>query len=688
MNTIITSNSRLLRRALCTLLLGIAALWAMPRIAYAQLYVGQGPTPGEGGTVGEYNVTTGAPINGIFITGLSEPEGLALSGNNLFVAQEDNNTVGEYNATTGAAINASFITGVSIPAGLAVSGNNLFVASQSGTVAGTVAEYNATTGALINANFIIAGFSPGSTTNGPYALAVSGNNLFVANYESSTVGEYNATTGAAINTSFITGVGPILGLAVSGNNLYVANYANTNTVGEYNATTGAAINANFITGLNGPAGLAVSGNNLFVVNEGSGSVGEYNATTGAIVNASFITGLPGPIDLAVAATLPIANAGLNQTVQAGTLVTLDGSASSDPSGQLPLTYAWSFVSQPAGSTATLSNPAIVNPTFTPNALGNYVVQLVVTDAAGLTSTPATVTVSTTDAPPVANAGPNQMITAVGTLVHLNGSQSYDLAGLPITYQWSFMSKPAGSNAILTGPTIETPSFIADVAGDYSIQLVVTDSLGTASSPALVTISFNDVAPIANAGLSQSAVIGETVTLNGSGSTDTDGKPLTYKWSIVSAPSGSKATISNPTAEIASFVPDVAGTFVVQLIVNDGILNSLPATTEIMAVAQVTSLTQQIRNLQVVIANLPPSAFRNVVLKEALLIEFNAVLVSLQAKDNSVALLVLQDLILPEVNGCATKGAPGNDWINNCPDQSLVYTPLLNIIAEVKALRGG
>jgi hypothetical protein len=78
-------------------------------------------------------------------------------------------------------------------------------------------------------------------------------------------------------------------------------------------------------------------------------------------------------------------------------------------------------------------------------------------------------------PPVANAGPNQTITATGTLVNLDGTQSYDLAGLPITYQWSFLSKPAGSNAALTGPTTAKPSFTADVLGDYSIQLVVTDS---------------------------------------------------------------------------------------------------------------------------------------------------------------------------------------------------------------------
>jgi PKD domain len=634
--------------------------------------------------VGEYNAT-GTPNPNFSITKLAYPYGIADSGNTLFVSDFYFGTVGEYGAGTGNPIHPiqpGFIMGLPTlgPVGLALSGNNLFVANSHGTVS----KYDASKGTLIP-SFGVGGIITG--LNVPIGIALSGNDLFVANRGAGTVGKYDATTGMAIKAHFITGLNQPSGLAVSGNDLFVSNVG-SGTVGKYDATTGLP-NHNFttITGLSLPANLAVWGNTLFVSNEIHGTVGEYDATTGMAIKAHFITGLSVPVGLAVAGTLPIANVSPNQTVELRSLVTLDGSASSDPTGQLPLTYAWSFVSKPAGSAATLSNPAIVNPTFTPDELGNYVLQLVVTDAAGLSSVPATVTISTTDAPPVANAGRNQTITAVGTLVQLNGSASYDLAGLPITYQWSFVSKPAGSNATLTGPTTATPSFVADVAGDYTLQLVVTDSLGTASSPAQVTISFSDVAPVANAGASQSTVVGESVTLNGSKSTDTNGAPLTYQWSVVSAPSGSKATISNPTAEIASFVPDLPGTYVVQLIVNDGTLNSVPATTEIVAVSQQTLFTEQIRNLQGVIANLPPIAFRNVVLKEALIIELNAVVLSLEAKDYKVALLVLQDVILPEVNECATTGAPGNGWINNCPDQSMVYTHLLNIIAEVKALCG-
>src|SRR5690348_731553 len=114
--TIITSNWRLLRRAVCTLLLGITALWAMPRSARAQvLYVSQG---GDS-IVGEYDATSGAAINANLITGLNRPVGLALSGNNLLVVNFGGTTVGEYNATTGAAINANFITVLAGSYGLA-----------------------------------------------------------------------------------------------------------------------------------------------------------------------------------------------------------------------------------------------------------------------------------------------------------------------------------------------------------------------------------------------------------------------------------------------------------------------------------------------------------------------------------------------------------------------------------------
>ena len=79
---------------------------------------------------------------------------------------------------------------------------------------------------------------------------------------------------------------------------------------------------------------------------------------------------------------PVADAGLDQANPLGVEVQLDGSGSYDPDNNLPLSYHWGFVSMPEGSTATISDPTAVNPTFTPDLCGIYTLVLVVTDDNG------------------------------------------------------------------------------------------------------------------------------------------------------------------------------------------------------------------------------------------------------------------------------------------------------------------
>lgn len=68
----------------------------------------------------------------------------------------------------------------------------------------------------------------------------------------------------------------------------------------------------------------------------------------------------------------IANAGSDQSVITGSMVTLDGSQSIG----FGLTYSWSFISKPSGSSAILYGSNSINPTFKADASGTYVVQLV------------------------------------------------------------------------------------------------------------------------------------------------------------------------------------------------------------------------------------------------------------------------------------------------------------------------
>lgn len=298
-----------------------------------------------------------------------------------------------------------------------------------------------------------------------------------------------------------------------------------------------------------------------------------------VVNDGTANSAPDTVSVTPRNSAPIANAGPDRSGRVGETITLSGAASSDPDGDT-LSFAWSFLSRPAGSTATLQNAGAVNPSFTIDLPGNYLLQLIVNDG-NLSSTPATVTVSTTNAAPIANAGAPQT-RRVGDRVNLDGSASSDPDGNPLSYAWSFSARPAGSTATLQGANTVAPFFTIDAAGNYLVQLVVND--GTVNSaPATVSISTENSAPIADAGPDQAAQLNATITLDGSGSSDPDGDPLTYAWSFVSRPTGSSAVLNNPAAVRPSFDVDRPGTYVVQLIVNDGARNSAPDTATISTV---------------------------------------------------------------------------------------------------------
>src|SRR5262245_25324263 len=89
-----------------------------------------------------------------------------------------------------------------------------------------------------------------------------------------------------------------------------------------------------------------------------------------------------------------------------------------------------------------------------------------------------------------------------------------------------------------------------------------------SAAALLPVVGN-TPPMANAGPDQTVKVGQTVTLDGSGSTDEDGDPLSYQWSLVMRSTGSQATLSNPTLVHPTVIMDRAGAYTVQLTLNDG-----------------------------------------------------------------------------------------------------------------------
>ena len=165
---------------------------------------------------------------------------------------------------------------------------------------------------------------------------------------------------------------------------------------------------------------------------------------------------------------PIADAGDDQNASTGQPVTLDGSDSSDPDGDT-ITYAWSIVSAPPGSAATLNAPTSDMATLTPDRVGLYTIQLTVTDAVGSSSSD-TVDVTVLGGITLTPDPLNLQINSIGSM----------------TVTLSAPAAPGGQQVDLSknGSIVTIPSSVLVPAGAISVSFDVTT--GAASGSVLVT----------------------------------------------------------------------------------------------------------------------------------------------------------------------------------------------------------
>ena len=311
-------------------------------------------------------------------------------------------------------------------------------------------------------------------------------------------------------------------------------------------------------------------------------------------------------------------------------------------------------------------------------------ELIVKDSLGTASEPDTVVISTQDTTPVAHAGNDQSVHEVGTRVMLSGAQSYDTDGDDLAHQWSFISRPADSAAFLEGSDSVSPTFFADVPGDYVIQLMVTGSQIHSSSDT-VTASFGNIRPVANAGKSLAVKVGDIVPLAGDG-TDANGDALGYRWILTSHPDRSLSELADSSARITNFTLDRAGVYVAQLIVSDGELDSEPCAIQIQAFTTQTKTITALQGLETEIAELDGNAFKSGDMQLMLLNKLNAVIANVEAGKHADAANQLRNDILPKMGDAENAEGDSVAWIIDRSSQNVWYQEAQDVVRSLEMAR--
>ena len=263
---------------------------------------------------------------------------------------------------------------------------------------------------------------------------------------------------------------------------------------------------------------------------------------------------------------PVASAGGPYTVDLGATLTLDGTASSDPNagcGDSIVSYSWLVAGSIglAGPSPTLTSAQI-------NALGagSFAVSLIVVDTFGASSSAAT-TLNIYDNRPVASftASPNPAACTQAIAFDASASRPGRPDRAIVGYSWDFGDGVTGSGVTMTHAYATFRS--------YTVTMTVTDNNTppkTATMTQTIAVNLGNLPPVASSGGPYTVNLGQSLTLDGSGSSDPNagcGDSIqTYTWFIPKT----TATLTGPRPTLSAdqITAIGVGTFPVSLTVID------------------------------------------------------------------------------------------------------------------------
>lgn len=255
--------------------------------------------------------------------------------------------------------------------------------------------------------------------------------------------------------------------------------------------------------------------------------------------------------------------------QTGENFFLDGRDSSSPTKK-PLRYYWRQTAGPFIRSFDRNNEALLG--FVPPEEGEYAFELVVNDGVA-DSLPAVRTVKAVnlnEAPVAVLEAPE--IAAVGALVKLDGSRSFDREGAALAYRWRQVSGPRVLNYTLDKDRGETaPSFVPAEEGRYVFELVVNDGRrDSAAATTTVTVGRPAAAPAAHVAGNITVRPGETAILQAGG--NQPGARLDYEWIQTGGP---RILDGAARQQSLSLTPTQPGVYTFQLVASNGAARSAP-----------------------------------------------------------------------------------------------------------------
>jgi len=272
--------------------------------------------------------------------------------------------------------------------------------------------------------------------------------------------------------------------------------------------------------------------------------------------------LTSPPDTFVITTLnskPVADAGTDITAFIGDTATLTGQSSYDVDRDA-LTYSWSLVTTPAGSTASLDNAAVAQPSFSPDVVGLYSAQLIVNDGE-YNSLPDTVQITVPNRAPEITSVP--VINGIADQSYQYAVQAQDADGDTLIY--ALISAPAGMIIDATNGLID---WLPDAAGSYPVEVQVIDGQGGQDTQPFTVIVEGENPPP-----NQAPEITSVPVTNGIAgqpyqyavqAQDADGDTLTY--ALITAPAGMTIGTTNG---LIDWLPNATGNYPVEVQVVDG-----------------------------------------------------------------------------------------------------------------------